>query len=74
MKGCLLLQLNVASRTWAVHVPKVKRKSSDRFRTLDGAEHFCVIGSFRDTPHKQGHNMLTVLLHAFAGTPVQSAA
>ena len=63
---------NTAER--AVRMPKVKQKISGCFRTLDGAEHFCVIRSCLDTLRKQGHNMLAVLQHAFAGTPIPSVA
>ncbi|PIL40522.1 IS66 family transposase, partial [Massilia psychrophila] len=63
---------NTAER--AVRMPKVKQKVSGCFRTLDGAEYFCVIRSCLDTLRKQGHNMLAVLQQAFAGTPIQSAA
>ena len=63
---------NVAER--AVRMPKVKQKISGCFRTLDGAEHFCVIRSCLDTLRKQGHNMLAVLQRAFAGDPIPSVA
>ncbi len=55
----------------AVRMPKVKQKISGCFRTLEGAENFCVIRSCLDTLHKQGHGMLNVLRHAFAGNPIQ---
>ena len=63
---------NVGER--AVRMPKVKQKISGCFRTLAGAEHFCVIRSFLDTLRKQGHGMLTVLQRAFAGNPIQPTA
>ena len=63
---------NTAER--AVRMSKVKQKISGCFRTLDGAEHFCVIRSCLDTLRKQGHNMLAVLQRAFAGAPIPSAA
>ena len=63
---------NTAER--AVRMPKVKQKISGCFRTLDGAEHFCVIRSCLDTLRKQGHNMLAVLQRAFARTPIPSVA
>lgn len=59
---------NVGER--AVRMPKVKQKISGCFRTLAGAEHFCVIRSCLDTLRKQGHGMLTVLQRAFAGNPI----
>lgn len=51
-------------------MPKVKQKISGCFRTLAGAEHFCVIRSCLDTLRKQGHGMLTVLQRAFADNPI----
>jgi transposase len=63
---------NVGER--AVRMPKVKQKISGCFRTLVGAEHFCVIRSCLDTLRKQGHGMLTVLKRAFAGNPIQPIA
>ena len=55
----------------AVRMPKVKQKISGCFRTLAGAEHFCVIRSCFDTLRKQSHGMLTVLQCAFAGNPIE---
>lgn len=63
---------NVGER--AVRMPKVKQKISGCFRTLAGAEHFCVIRSCLDTLRKQGHGMLAVLQRAFAGNPIPLAA
>lgn len=60
---------NVAER--AVRMPKVKQKISGCFRTLDGAENFCVIRSCLDTLRKQGYGMLKVLQRAFTGDPIQ---
>ncbi|WP_089159943.1 IS66 family transposase [Caballeronia sordidicola] len=57
----------------AVRMPKVKQKISGCFRTLDGAENFCVIRSCLDTLRKQGHGMLDVLRRAFADDPIQPA-
>ena len=58
----------------AVCMPKMKQKISGSFHARDGAEHFCIIRSCLDTLRKQGHSMLAVLQHAFAGTPIQPAA
>jgi len=58
----------------AIRMPKVKQKISGCFRTVGGAEHFCVIRSCLDTLRKQGHGMLEVLRRAFAGNPIQPAA
>lgn len=60
---------NVAER--AVRMPKVKQKISGCFRTVEGADNFCVIRSCLDTLRKQGHGMLEVLQRAFAGNPIQ---
>lgn len=63
---------NVAER--AVRMPKVKQKISGCFRTVEGADNFCVIRSCLDTLRKQGHSMLEVLQRAFAGNPIQPTA
>jgi transposase len=63
---------NVAER--AVRMPKVKQKISGCFRTVEGAENFCVIRSCLDSLRKQGHSMLNVLRQAFIGTPIMPAA
>lgn len=63
---------NIAERP--VRMPKVKQKISGCFRSLDGAQNFCVIRSCLDTLRKQGYNMLTVLQRAFAGDPIQPIA
>jgi transposase len=58
----------------AVRMPKVKQKISGCFRTVTGAEHFCVIRSCLDTLRKQDHGMLDVLQRAFAGNPIPVSA
>lgn len=63
---------NVGER--AVRMPKVKQKISGCFRTLAGAQYFCVIRSCLDTLRKQGHGMLIVLQRAFAGNPIPVSA
>jgi transposase len=63
---------NVAER--AVRMPKVKQKISGCFRTVEGADNFCVIRSCLDTLRKQGHGMLEVLQRAFAGNPISPTA
>ncbi len=62
---------NLAER--AVRMPKVKQKISGCFRTLVGAQNFCVIRSCLDTFRKQGYGMLDVLRRAFAGNPIALA-
>lgn len=57
----------------AIRMPKVKQKISGCFRTLNGAENFCIIRSYLDTMHKQGHNTFELLRHAFMGNPLQPA-
>jgi len=52
----------------------VKQKISGCFRTLNGAENFCIIRSYPDTMHKQGHNTFELLRHAFMGNPLQPAS
>lgn len=56
-----------------VRMPKVKQKISGCFRTLEGAQHFCVIRSCLATLHKQGHGMLDAIRRAFAGNPITPA-
>ena len=58
----------------AVRMPKVKQKISGCFRTLDGAENFCVIRSCLDTLRKQGHGMLHVLQRAFTDDHIMPVA
>ena len=57
-----------------VRMPKVKQKISGCFRTLEGAQHFCVIRTCLATLHKQGHGMLDAIRRAFAGKPIVPAA
>jgi transposase len=63
---------NMAER--AVRMPKVKQKISGCFRTLVGANNFCVIRSCLDTLRKQGHGMLEVLRRAFSNDPIRPTA
>lgn len=56
---------NLAER--AVRMPKVKQRISGCFRTLIGAENFCVIRSYLDTARKQGFGMLHALQATFSG-------
>jgi transposase len=58
---------NLAER--AIRMPKVKQKISGCFRTLKGAQDFCIIRSYLDTMHKQGHNLFEVLRATFMGCP-----
>lgn len=53
----------------AIRMPKVKLKISGCFRTLKGAQDFCIIRSYLDTLHKQGHNLFQVLRQTFMGNP-----
>jgi transposase len=52
----------------AVRMPKVKQKISGGFRTMEGAERFCVIRSYMETMRKQGHHLLETLTQAFRGS------
>ena len=63
---------NVGER--AVRMPKAKQKVSGCFRTVVGAENFCVIRSCLDTLRKQGHGMLEALRRAFQGNPIRPTA
>jgi transposase len=58
---------NLAER--AIRMPKVKQKISGGWRTFEGAQVFCIIRSYLDTMHKQGHNMFEVLRQTFMGCP-----
>jgi transposase len=60
---------NVAEQ--AVRMPKVKQKISGCFRTLQGAETFCVIRSYLATMHKQGANLFESLVQTFQDAPPQ---
>jgi transposase len=55
----------------AVRMPKVKQKVPGRFRTLPGAQTYCVIRSCAATMHKQGANIFDSLVAAFKGAPHQ---
>ena len=55
----------------AVRMPKVKQKVSGCFRTLQGAQTYCVIRSYCATMHKQGANIFESLVAAFKGAPPQ---
>jgi transposase len=60
---------NLAEQT--VRMPKVKQKVSGCFRTLPGAQSYCVIRSYCATMHKQGANVFASLVDAFKGTVPQ---
>jgi len=60
---------NLAEQT--VRMPKVKQKISGCFRTIQGANNYCVIRSYCATMYKQGANIFESLAHAFSGqTPL----
>ena len=58
----------------AIRMPKVKQKISGCFRTLKGAQDFCIIRSYLDTMHKQGQNMFEVLRLTFIDRPLTPAS
>jgi transposase len=60
---------NLAEQT--VRMPKVKQKVSGCFRTLHGAQTYCIIRSYCATMHKQGANIFDSLVAAFKGAPPQ---
>ena len=60
---------NLAEQT--VRMPKVKQKVSGCFRTLKGAQTYCIIRSYCATMHKQGANVFESLVAAFNGAPAQ---
>ena len=60
---------NLAEQT--VRMPKVKQKVSGCFRTLPGAQAYCVIRSYCATMYKQGGNVFESLVAAFKGAPPQ---
>lgn len=60
---------NMAEQT--VRMPKVKQKVSGCFRTLPGAQAYCVIRSYCATMHKQGVNAFAALVDTFKGAPPQ---
>jgi transposase len=51
----------------AVRMPKVKQKVSGCFRTLRGAQSFCIVRSYLDTLRKQGANLFHALTQTFQG-------
>ena len=60
---------NLAEQT--VRMPKVKQKVSGCFRTLQGAQTYCVIRSYCATMQKQGANIFESLVTTFKGAPPQ---
>jgi transposase len=60
---------NLAEQT--ARMPGVKQKVSGCFRTLPGAQTYCVICSYCATMHKQGANAYESLVAAFKGATPQ---
>ena len=55
----------------AVRMPKVKQRVSGCFRTLRGAQSFCIIRSYLDTLRKQGATLFHALTQTFQGNVPQ---
>ena len=55
----------------AIRMVKVKQKIAGCFRTISGADTFCVIRSYLATLHQQGLNRFAALVCTFQGVPVQ---
>jgi transposase len=51
----------------AVRMPKLKQKVSGCFRTLRGAQSFCILRSYLDTLRMQGANLFQALTPTFQG-------
>ncbi len=49
-----------------IRMMKVKQKISGGFRTMQGAENFCILRGFLSTQRKQGQNPFLALTHALA--------
>jgi transposase len=52
-----------------VRMPKVKQKISGCFRTLKGAQDFCVNRAYLATLRKQGRNLFDALVQTFQANP-----
>jgi transposase len=52
----------------------VQQKVSGCFRSVRGAERFCIISSYISTIRKQNLNLMESINAAFAGNPVSFAA
>jgi hypothetical protein len=55
----------------AVRMPTVKQTVSGCFRTLRGAQSFCIVRSYLDTLRKQGANLFHALTQTFQGNVPQ---
>ena len=53
-----------------IRMPKLKQKTSGCFRTVTGAESFCIIRAYLATLRKQGRNIFHALTLAFQGQPL----
>jgi transposase len=52
-----------------IRMPKVKQKISGCFRTIQGAEDFCIIRTYLATLNKQSSNLIESLTKTFQGYP-----
>ena len=57
----------------AIRMPKVKQKIAGCFRTVEGADLFCVIRSYLATMRKQGARLFDSLVQTFRGAVPQPA-
>ncbi len=65
---CIPFDNNLAERD--IRMVKVQQKISELFRSLCGAEYFCIIRSFISTAKKQGFNIIDSLYEILNGNQI----